>query len=41
MCQPSGVDSRVLVRFRFAVPVWCAADMEMSENRLPVDLARL
>jgi hypothetical protein len=36
-----GVDSLVVVRFRFAVPVGCAVDMEISEKRLPVDLARL
>jgi hypothetical protein len=41
MCQSSGVDSLVLARFRFAVPVCAAVDIEMSEKRLPVDLARL
>ena len=41
MFQSTGVDSLVLSRFRFAAPKLAVLDMEMSEKRLPVDLARL
>jgi hypothetical protein len=41
MFQSTGVDSLVLCRFLFVVPLNAVLDIDISEYRLPVDFAKL